>query len=190
MAEPMPPKHRVSLTEVLTIDDLINLVSMKARTRVGRIVTGVSSVALLAAIIVAPIIIRSSQSGAGPSSTPTIPVITVPPNTDARTAFVPVTQQIDTASLHDNTRYGLSPDRSTATTTPQPPPTVAPPTTQAPPVTTPATFPQLAAPPVTSPPVTFPPETFPPATSPPATAPPVTSPPLTVPHGGVITPGH
>ena len=72
MAEPMPPKHKVSLSEVLTIDDLINLVSMKAHTRRGRVVVGASSALLLAAIIFVPIVIRSNHE-AGPSSTPAVP---------------------------------------------------------------------------------------------------------------------
>jgi hypothetical protein len=184
MSEPMPPKHRVSLTEILTVDDLINLISMKAHTRAGRIVTGVSSVVLLAAIIVGPIIIRSDKSGAGPSSTPTIPVVTVPPSTNVQTAYVKVPFPVDTY-VNDTNRYGENPNRAAPTTAPPPPSTtVAPPTTvpPPPPVTAPAAVPQA-----TFPPATFPPATFPPATSPPPTSPPATTP-LTIPPGGVITP--
>jgi hypothetical protein len=183
MAEPMPPKHRVSLTEVLTIDDLINLISMKARTRAGRIITGVSSVVLLAAIIVGPIVIRSNHSGAGTSSTPTIPVVTVPPITNTPTAFVQTPIPVEPSV---NFRSGEAPHSDTPTTAPTPKTTAAPPATTAP-ATTPATFPQTTTPPVTSPPtqVTFPPPTFPQATTPPPTTPPQTTPPLTVPSGGI-----
>ena len=180
MAEPMPPKHRVSLTEILTVDDFINLISMKAHTRAGRVITGVSSIALLAAIIVGPIVIRSNHGGAGPSSTPTIPVVTVTPSTNSPTAFIQVPLPVDTY-VNDRTRYGEPPRSETPTTAPAPKTTAAPPT--APPVTTPATFPQ----PVVTTPQTFtPPPTFqqPPPTPPP-TSPPATSPPLTVPPGPI-----
>ena len=180
MAEPMPPKHRVSLSEILTIDDLINLISMKARTRGGRIVTGAASVALLAAIIVGPIVVRSSHGGAGPSSTPTIPVVTVPPSTNTPTAFEQTPIPAESA-VSDRNYYGQKPGgaATTANTTP------APPATPAPTVTTPATLPQpvapvtVPAPVVTSPPtVPFPQPTYPPTT-------PATTPPLTVPTGPI-----
>jgi hypothetical protein len=181
MAEPMPPKHRVSLTEILTIDDLINLVSSKAHTRGGRIVTGASALVLLGAIIVAPIVIRSNQSGAGPSSTPTIPVVTVPPNTN-RTAFV--VPPVDTKVNGSSYRIGPNPNAS--------PTTAAAPKVTAPPATTaPVTLPPVTAPAQTySPPPTFPPPTFaPPPTAPPVTAPPATTP-LTVLDQPINTPGH
>ena len=181
MAEPMPPKRRVSLTEILTIDDLINLVSSKAHTRRGRVVVGASSLVLLAAIIFAPIIIRSNQSGAGPSSNPTIPVVTVPPSTNARTAFVdsPVGAEIDTSSLHDRNRYGEAPG------TVAPKATAAPPTTAAPPITPAPTLPQATVPATV--PATYPQVTYPLVTSPPATTPPLTIPPAN--GGGIWTPG-
>ena len=177
MAEPMPPKRRLSLSEFLTVDDLINFVSSKAHTRRGRVVVGASSLVLLAAIIFVPIMIRSNQN-AGPSSTPAVPVVTVPPSTGAPTAFVEPTIPIDTA-LNDHNRYGERPETATPATA-APPATTAP-TTTAPPATTPVT-----APPATTP-ATFPQPTYPPATNPPATTPATT--PLTLPPGGVTVGG-
>jgi hypothetical protein len=180
MFDPMPPKRRVSLTEILTIDDLINLVSSKAHTRRGRVVTGASALVLLGAIIVAPVLIRSNQS-AGPSSTPTIPVVTVPKNTNPRTAFVTPLVREDT-KLNTIGRLGPKPESSTpATPAPKattPPPTTAPPVTAPPPV-------QYSAPPAPAP--TYPQVTYPP---PPPVTTPQTAPPLTTPPDGTIfTPG-
>jgi hypothetical protein len=179
MASPLPPKRRVQLSEIITIDDLINLISEKAHTRRGRMVVSVSSVLLLGAIIFTPLVLHATQR-TSPSSTPATPVVTVPPANKAQTTRLnPLIVPIDTAN--DRTYYG---PRITATTVAAPPPT--PPTTAAPPTTAPA----IAAPVQTAPPVTYPQVTYPqtPATPPP-TSPPVTSPPLQLPTGPITAGG-
>jgi hypothetical protein len=179
MNQSLPPKRRVQLSEILTIDDLINLIGEKARTRRGRVVVSVSSVLLLGAIIFGPLVLHSVQRS-NPSSTPATPVVTVPTASKAQTTRVnPLIVPIDTAN--DRTYYG---PRITATTV-APPPTT-PPTTAAPPTTAPA----IVAPTQTVPPVTYPQVTYPqtPATPPP-TSPPVTTPPLQLPTGPITAGG-
>src|SRR6516162_9308747 len=104
MFDPMPPKRRIRLSEILTIDDLINLIGEKAHTRRGRIVVAVSSVLLLGAIIFTPLVLHATQRST-PSSTPAAPVVTVPPEKNVQTTRVnPLIIPIDTAN--DRNYYG------------------------------------------------------------------------------------
>jgi hypothetical protein len=164
MAEPTPPpkkapkpqRVRLSLSEMLTIDDLINFVMVKAHSRRGRLVLTGATVVLAAGIVVGPLLTRSS-SAAGPDTTPTTVPVTDPPTTLGLTTHVkPILPIIDVGKT-DGHRYGQKPTTTTVAPPRTTPTTAAPtPTTAAPAVqpTKPAPTPQTAPPP--PPPLTIP----------------------------------
>src|SRR3954453_11471800 len=161
--EPNKNRGRLQLSEVLTIDDLINLVLTRARSRRGRFVVTAMGLLVVTAIVFVPIVRRSGHPAA-PSSTPTVPIVTDPPTTEGLTTrVVPLLPVIDTRIGKE--RYGAKP----------PVPTTVPTSTATTAATTPATFPPLTAgAPVTAPPATA----GPPATAAKPVAPPPTQAPV------------
>lgn len=91
MSESTPPpeapknKTRLQLSEVLTVDDLINFVLVKARSRRGRVVVTSVAGVLAAGVVLIPL---TRSSSAAPSTQPPVTVVTSPPNTDDQTLRV------------------------------------------------------------------------------------------------------
>jgi hypothetical protein len=161
-----PDNEEVRRRDLFNVDELINVLMSKAQSRAGRRVITAACFVVVSAIVVYPIMTRSSPAPAGQAdlstltfSVPTIPKSSAPPT---------YTQEPVDIVDPGGHRFGppLPTDGTTATASP---------------ATTTTTLPAATTPPVVPP-------TQPAVTSPPATEPPPPPPPTSPPDTGVVVP--
>ena len=129
------------ISDLLTIDELINFVQAKARSRRGRRVIAVTCFLAALSVTIVPLVLRSGRPA--PASIATVPIVTAVPSTTPVTD--PLAEIVPLYTKSGSHRFGPPLTTTTVATTPRT--TVAPVGASAP-----ATFPPKLPP--TGPPVT------------------------------------